>query len=62
MECPKCKSGNVRSFDNFSLTHPTKEEVAQGANRVNTEIYVNMVCDDCGEVYTQVFFLSEKKV
>ena len=62
MECPKCKSGNVRSYGNHTLYHPSKEEVAKGVNRVDNELYVNMVCDDCGKQYVQVFFLSEKKV
>jgi predicted nucleic-acid-binding Zn-ribbon protein len=62
MECPKCKSGNVRSYNNHALIHPAKEEVAKGSPRVPNEIYIRFFCEDCGETYTQVFFLSEKKV
>lgn len=57
IHCPNCNSTKVRSFDNQSLYHPTKEDDYQYDN----EIYIEFECFDCEENFTKVFDLIEQK-
>ena len=60
--CPKCESANVRSFDNESLYHPTKQEVETGVGNYDSEAYLKFVCDDCNDndSFTVVFKLVKE--
>lgn len=59
VKCPKCGSHNVRSIDNESLYHPTKQEVVDGLLNYDSDAYLKFVCDTCdnGETFTKVFKL-----
>ena len=45
--CQHCGSSNIRAVDNEPLHHPTKEEVATGTARVDNEVYIKILCDNC---------------
>ncbi len=49
MECPKCKSAKVRTYDNEPLYHPSKvdSEKDNYVTGFDNEIYVSFVCDSC---------------
>lgn len=61
IQCKCCQSTNVRSFDNQHLYHPTKQEVADGNIRFETEVYIEFVCDDCEKTFTEIFSLVLQK-
>jgi len=53
MNCPKCKSTKLRTYDNESLYHPKKDDCElQGYNGIgfDCEIYVSVLCDECGHM------------
>ncbi len=53
-----CACGSqLRSTDNESLYHPTKEQVANGMPPIDGQLYVSLICDNCGHGYTQEFDL-----
>lgn len=45
--CPKCQGSNIRSVDNESSYHPSKQDVERGVPRWDNELYMTFICDDC---------------
>ena len=58
-KCPKCQSNKVRSYDNETLGHKTKEDAIKEEYNdiIDNEVYVSLVCDDCQHEFTQSFKL-----
>ena len=49
VKCPKCREAKVRTTDNQSLYHPSKEECKKEDYRIGVDnmVYVDATCDAC---------------
>ena len=56
MNCPKCNSEKVRSYDNQPIYHPEKKDIwCYGTMGVDYEIYISIACDDCEHRFERNF-------
>ncbi len=51
IECPHCNSENVRAYDNQPLCHPSKKDIESGSFRIDTEIFIDVICDKCNHSF-----------
>lgn len=62
INCPNCKSDNVRSVDNQPIWHPTASDIKNGVSRYDNEIYISFTCDNCkSDNFTVAFDIVPKK-